>query len=193
MSTYAAATAIKAAKRLNDPYRDNQGTQQNALVTALLKILNRLQNSLTGLNECTFVDGTTAGKIKILGGAEAIPVEFKIDGETFTKAPTDDFWNLAAQTDTPALEYAAFWLLIDSSGTASIDRASANAASAVLAKAVLLADGEPAADKAVLGCFVAGPSTDFSADAIVAVAGATMEYGFPGDMKNTFPVSLVTG
>lgn len=193
MATYAAATTVRATKRLSDPFRDAVGTQHNNLLSNVLAILNRLQNTVTGLNECTFVDATLAGKIKILGGAEAIPVDFKVNGECLTKAPADPVWDLSAQTDTPALEYVSFYLLVNASGTASIQRASANAASAAAAQAVLLADGLPPADKAVFGVFTAGPSTDFSMDAIVAKAGATMKYGFPAAMANVITAAQVTG
>lgn len=183
MAKMAQATAVTGLQHQNNPAARYTVADLQRLITDFMAVINREQNSIVDPNECTFVDGTTAGKIKILGGTEAIPVAFRVNGELLSKAPADDFWNLAAQTDTPALEYAAFWLLVSDAGAASIQRATANAASAVAAKAVLLADGEPPADKAVFGVFVAGPETDFSADAIVAKAGATMEYGIPADLR----------
>ncbi|HEU4395952.1 MAG TPA: hypothetical protein VFS92_10330 [Planctomycetota bacterium] len=190
---YAAGTTLVAPKRLNDAYRDNQGLQQNALLVWLVKVLNRMNNCLVAKGEAVFEDGAAAGKIKITTNAEALPLQFKVNGECYEKAAADPVWDLSGQTDTPALEYAAFWLYLNAAGTGSIERASANAASAVLAKAVLLADGEPEADKAVVGVFVAGPETDFSMDAIVAVMGATIEYGFPEDLINPCGVKQVTG
>lgn len=189
---YAAGTTIRATKRLNDPYRDNQGTQQNALLVWVIKVLNSLQNCLVAKGEAVFEDGAAAGKIKITTNAEALPLQFKVNGENYEKAAADPVWDLSGQTDTPALQYAAFWLYLNASGTGSFERASANAASAAAAKAVLLADGEPEADKAVVGVFVAGPSTDFSMDAIVAKMGATLEYGRPEDMLLPCGVSQVT-
>lgn len=193
MARYTAAATVKATKRLNDPYRDQVGVNYGYLLSNVLAILNRMQNTIIAKCEAVFEDAAQAGKIKISLNAEALPVQFRVNGEPLEKAATDNFWDLSAQTDTPALEYCAFYLLVNASGAASIQRASANAASAAAARAVLLADGLPPADKAVFGVFVAGPETDFSMDAIVAVSGAVMSYGFPADMINVITAAPVTG
>lgn len=192
MARYTAAATVRATKRLNDPYRNAVGTQYGNLLANTLAILNRIQNTIVARCEAVFEDAAQAGKIKLSLNAEALPLQFRVNGAVLEKAATDNFWNLSAQTDTPALEYAAFYLLIDASGAASIQRASANAASAAAARAVLLADGLPPADKAVVGVFVAGPETDFSMDAIVAVSGAEVSYGFPADMINVITAAPVT-
>lgn len=114
-------------------------------------------------------NGTTAGRLRTNASYVG-----RIAGAEVTKASTDNLWNLSAETDTTASQYRAYWLLLDSSGTASIG-AGANAASAALALAAL-----PALDgtKTITGVYVAGPSTDFDAGGGLAAQG-TIYNGIP--------------
>lgn len=170
------------AQHLNaSPSLDALIEQYNLLVAFVDKVWKRLTNGLCALNGATFADATAAGKIKIVGGT----VEFKVNGEHQSKGAADPAWDFTAEVDVAAAKYRAYWLYLAADGTpsfAAVTTTGTDAASAVAAKAALAAAGEPAADKAVVGVFVAGPSTDMSADAIVAKAGATMEYGIPEDM-----------
>jgi hypothetical protein len=130
-------------------------------------------------NSATFTiieDGTTDGYLKTDG-----PSGFKINGQLYNKAGTDNLWNLSAQTDTTGAQYRAYWLYLDSSGTATI-AAGANAASSVAAIAALPA---LAADKAVMGVYVAGLSTDFNGAAGLAAQG-TIIYGVPAALAQTY-------
>lgn len=182
MSTFAVAGTKRQVQHQGIPAARILIQQFTNLCTDVFAILNRAANCLKVLNGATFADATTAGKIKITGGT----VEYDVNGERFSKAATDNLWDFSAEVDTAALKYRAYWLYLDSGGNATfhaVTTTGTDAASAVAAKAALLAAGEPAGDKAVVGVFVAGPSTDMSADAIVAKAGATMEYGFPEDLK----------
>jgi hypothetical protein len=119
------------------------------------------------------IDGTTDGKLQ--SGAS---VDFTIGGVKYTKAATDDLWDLSAQTDTTASQYRAFWLYLNSSGTASIG-AGSNAATAAAALAAL-----PALDgtKSVIGVYVAGPSTDFNGAAGLQAQG-TVYNGIPAGAR----------
>lgn len=116
-------------------------------------------------------DGTAAGYLKLRADAE-----YCIGGTFYRKAAADDVWNLSAQTDTTGAQYRAYWLYLDSSGTASIG-AGSNAASAVAAIAALPAI---TSTKAVIGCYVAGLSTDFDGVAGLAAQG-TIYNGHPGE------------
>lgn len=116
-------------------------------------------------------DGTTAGKLKLAADAE-----YCIGGTFYRKAATDDLWDLSAKTDTTGAQYRAYWLYLDSSGTASLGDG-ANAASAAAAIAALPAI---TSTKAVIGCYVAGLSTDFNGVAGLASQG-TIYNGHPGE------------
>lgn len=99
-------------------------------------------------------NGTTAGRLRT-----TVSTVGRVAGTDFTKAATDDLWNLSAQTATPAATFRAIWLYLDAAGVASI-AAGSNAPTAALALAALPAI-EPT--KSVFGVFVAGPATNFAA------------------------------
>lgn len=114
-------------------------------------------------------NGTTAGKLRTTAS-----VNFKIGQFQYTKASTDDLWDLSALTDTTASQYRAYWLYLDASGTATLG-AGANASTAALALAALPV---VTATKSVIGVFVAGPSTDFNNAGGLAAQG-TIYNGYP--------------
>lgn len=121
-------------------------------------------------------DGTTDGYLATSG-----PTAYKINGQLYNKAGTDDLWNLSAQTDTTGAQYRAYWLYLDASGTATI-AAGTNAASEAAAIAALPA---LAADKSAIGVYVAGLSTDFNGAAGLAAQG-TIIYGVPAALAQTY-------
>lgn len=131
-------------------------------------------------------DGTTAGNLKTTATAG-----FRIGTGAYSKAATDDLWDLSGETDTTAAQYRAYWLLLDSSGTATF-AASGNQTTAALALQDL-----PALDgtKAVIGVFVAGPSCNFVAAGGLAAQG-TIYDGIPegaslgGDLRHTYTAAL---
>ena len=140
-----------------------------------LDFLHRLTQSLK-LHLCNGTqitgaigNGGTAGYLRTTAS-----VNYKIGQFQYTKASTDDLWNLSAQTDTTAGQYRAYWLYLDSSGTASIG-AGSNASTAALALAALPV---VTSTKSVIGVYVAGPSTDFN-DAGGLAAQGTIHNGFP--------------
>ena len=122
------------------------------------------------------VDGTTDGKIATDG-----PSWYRISGQLYIKQTTDDLWDLSGQTDTTGAQYRAYWLYLDASGTATI-AAGSNAASSAAAIAALPA---VAADKAVMGVYVAGLSTDFNGAAGLAAQG-TFILGVPTSKAQTY-------
>lgn len=122
------------------------------------------------------VDGTTDGKIATDG-----PSWFRINGQLYIKQTTDDLWDLSAETDTTGAQYRAYWLYLDASGTATI-AAGTNAASSAAAVTALPA---VAADKAVMGVYIAGPSTDFNGAAGLAAQG-TLVLGVPTSKAQTY-------
>ncbi|HYD02635.1 MAG TPA: hypothetical protein VEB22_15515 [Phycisphaerales bacterium] len=107
-------------------------------------------------------NGTTAGFLR----TQATTL-FRIAGRVYSKGSTDNLWDLSAETDTTASQYRAYWLLLDSAGTASF-AAGTNAASAAAALEAL-----PALDgtKSVIGVYVAGNSTDFNGAGGLAAQG----------------------
>lgn len=98
-------------------------------------------------------DGGTNGRLRTNAAAS-----FAVAGALYTKASTDDLWNLSAQTSTTSGQYRAIVLYLDASGTATIG-AGSNATSAA---AALLAIPSTPTTKSVIGIYVAGPSTNFS-------------------------------
>ena len=114
-------------------------------------------------------NGGTAGRLRTNSS-----VTYRIGGTLYVKASTDDLWNLSAETDTTGAQYRAYWLYLDSSGTAAVG-AGTNAASAAAAIAAL---PTVASTKAVIGVFVAGLSTDFDAVGGLAAQG-TIYNGWP--------------
>jgi hypothetical protein len=130
-------------------------------------------------------DGTTAGRLRTTAS-----VDFTVGGLYYTKASTDDLWNLSAETDTEADEYRAYWLYLNAAGTASF-AAGANAASAAAALKALPA---VTTTKSVIGVFVADPSCNFD-DAGGLAAQGTIYDGVPAGVPNVptlpEPIELV--
>ncbi|MCI0346684.1 MAG: hypothetical protein L0221_14770, partial [Chloroflexi bacterium] len=144
---------------------------RTAVVAAIVDIqaaLTRLENGV--MANPALADGTTDGKIKT-----ANAVSFRIKGAIYTKAATDDLWDLTLEVDTDATHYRAYWLYLDASGTASF----AAGTDALTDEATAIA-ALPAitATKSVIGVFVAGPSTDFDGAAGLDSFG-TFYNGFP--------------
>lgn len=155
------------------------------LVHGMLVSLALLLNYST-LDDPGIANGTTAGTLKTTATAG-----FRIGTGSYSKAATDDLWDLSGETDTAAGEYRAYWLLLDSSGTASF-AASGEQSSAALALADLPdLDGT----KAVVGVFVADPACDFD-DAGGLAAQGTIYDGIPegaslgGDLAETYTAAL---
>lgn len=120
-------------------------------------------------NSGAISNGGTAGRLRTTATAA-----FTVAGSLYSKASTDDLWNLSAETDTIADQYRAYYLYLDASGTATIG-AGSNAAS--LAAAVAALPDVPAT-KSVIGTYVAGPETDFD-DAGGLAAQGTIYNGYP--------------
>lgn len=142
-------------------------TNAAALRDALVARINANANRCEGY--ATIANGTTAGKLKTTS-----TVSHRVDGVLYTKAATDDLWNLSGETSTTGAQYRAYWLYIGADGTASIE-AGSNAASATLARQSLPA---PSATKSVFGVFTAGLSTNF---ANALSSQGTITHGIPSD------------
>lgn len=112
---------------------------------------------------------TTAGNLR----TNAV-VGFTVAGLVFSKASTDDFWDLSGETDTTATQFRSYWLYVDASGTGTFV-AGTNSADAASALANL-----PPLDltQAVFGVYTAGLSTDFD-DAGGLAAQGTIDDGVP--------------
>ena len=122
-----------------------------AELSAINARLNVFANALLGYP--LIANGGTAGRFKTTNAAT-----FKVDGATYSKAITDDLWNLSAETTLGAAAYKAYWLYIDASGTASIEAGTAST-TAALALSLLPV---PSVSKCVFGVFVAAPLTNFA-------------------------------
>ncbi len=148
----------------------NVRNSQNLLVAALITLANGLAYDRQSTDDDgAIANGTTDGKLKTVNA-----VDFQIDGVKFTKAGTDDLWDLTGEVDTIAAEFRAYWLYLDSSGVATIVAGTTKTTEA-LAKAAL-----PALDltKSVIGVYTAGPTTDFDGAAGLAAQG-TIDDGVP--------------
>lgn len=120
-------------------------------MNAVIARLNNIANMVMGYP--TIANGTTAGKIKT-----TTATSYRIDGVAYTKAATDDLWNLTALTTLTGSQFQAVALYVDAAGTATIG-AGTVAASAALALAALPAF---VTTKSILGVYVANASTNFS-------------------------------
>jgi hypothetical protein len=126
-------------------------TEHNDLATDFEALLLRVQNRLI-MPSAVVADGTTAGKIKTTAACD-----YQIGNAVYTKAATDDLWDLSAETDTGAAAYRAYYLYLDAAGAATFE-AGSDTTTAALAIASL---GAPTATKSVIGLFVAGLSCNF--------------------------------
>jgi hypothetical protein len=129
----------------------------------------QLRHEHMALVSGAIANGTTAGKLKT-----AAAITYTIGGTLYTKAITDDLWNLSAEVDTDGTHYRAYWLYLDSSGTASFAAGTDALTSAANAIAALPAI---TTTKSVIGVYVAGPSTDFNGAGGLAGQG-TIYNGF---------------
>lgn len=116
-------------------------------------------------------NGGTAGRLRTTA-----TTLFRIAGRVYSKASTDDLWNLTAVTNLGAGQYQAHWLYLDSSGTATIGSGTVATSAAAALAALPALDGT----KAVAGVYVAGPSTDY--DAALAAQG-TIYDGIPEGVR----------
>lgn len=114
-------------------------------------------------------NGGTNGRLR----TSAVAVTYRIGGTLYTKASTDDLWNLSGETATGGTAYRAYWLYLDSSGTASI---AASTGTTTTADAAIAALPAVTSTKAVIGCYVAAPSTNF---ANALAAQGTIYNGWP--------------
>ncbi len=155
------------------------------LAHRLLVSLALLLNYST-LDDAGIGDGTTDGKLKTTATAG-----YRIGTGVYSKSATDDLWDLTGETDTEAGEYRAYWLLLDSSGTASLSASGEYATEADALASLPDLDGT----KAVIGVYVADPECDFDGAAGLAAQG-TIYDGIPegaslgGDLPGTYSAAL---
>jgi len=116
----------------------------------------------TATTNAGLVDGSTAGNVQT-GNA----CDYRIGGELFTKAATDDLWDLSGETDTDGASYRAYSLELDDSGVASF-QAGPNAATEDDALGTL----NPWPSEGRIGVFVAAPNCDFDDAGGLAAQGA---------------------
>lgn len=108
-------------------------------------------------------NGTTAGRLRTTGATT-----YRIAGQLFSKASTDDLWNLSALTNVGSGVYRGVALCISDAGAATIVAGTANAdAEAATRDALALVPSTVA----VLGVYIAGPSTDWDAGGGLAAQG----------------------
>lgn len=120
---------------------------------ALMFVFGLASNSLdSATTNPGIADGATAGKIQTANACD-----FKIGGELFTKAATNDLWDLTGETNTGAGVYRAYSLELDDLGAASF-QASSDQASEADAYAAL-----PPIVESRIGVYIAGPTTNFGA------------------------------
>ena len=138
----------------------------NAIYTDFAAFLERYEHSAT--TYAGIANGGTAGRLQL----GATIMAYRIGGTLYGKSATDNLWNLSGETATTSGQYRAYYLYLNASGTASIE-AGSNAASANAAIAALPAIPS---DKAIIGVYVAGPSTNF---ANALAAQGTIYNGWP--------------
>lgn len=132
--------------------RKTSGREEFDLLWGVVNAL--VYRTFSAKNLAAIANGTTAGYLQAVTGTTT----FEIDGVSYTKAATDDLWNLSAEVDTDSTHYRAYWLYLDDGGVASIV-AGDDALTAETALKLL-----PAHDptRSIIGVFVAAPSCDFN-------------------------------
>jgi hypothetical protein len=113
------------------------------------------------LNNPIMAVGTTPGKVKTTADCD-----FQIGGVIYTKAATDDLFDMTALADLTTGEYQTVALMVDHAGTASIGEGTVSA-SAALALAAASFYTIPD-DKCAVGYVAMGPGNDWDAEAITA-------------------------
>ena len=105
-------------------------------------------------------------------------VAFKIGGANYQLAGSAavKVWDLSAEAAVAAAKYRGYRLMLTSGGTASFTGTADKDTTAACLDALDALTLEPT--KAVLGDFIAGPSTSFSADSLSGVSGALLYDGF---------------
>lgn len=138
---------------------------------AIVGLLQVFANAALGY--ATIANGTTNGKLKTTS-----TVSYKVDGQVYTKAGTDDLWTLSAIATMSTNQYRAITLYIAADGTASIDTGTVVTNTDATAGKLAALNACPAlpSDKCVFGVFVAGPSTNF---ANALTSQGTVYHGVP--------------
>lgn len=115
--------------------------------------------------------GTTAGKIKTVAD-----IDFRIGGRLFTKAATDDLWNLSGETTLGSGVYKAAILYLDASGTATYTLTAAATSAALALRAVGdLTLGGYVSTKSVIGIYVSTAAQNWGSGGL----GGTYYNGIP--------------
>ena len=128
-------------------------TELDTYAKALRGLLYRLLHSID--LSAAVGDGTTNGQLRT-----TVAVVPSVDGiANASLASTDDFWDLSAEVDTAAAKFRAYWLYVSAANAASFAAGSDMDSEADALQAL------PALDtaQAILGVYVAGPVTDFTA------------------------------
>lgn len=108
-------------------------------------------------------DGTTDGALQLVTN----PTGYTIAGLRYSKAATDDLWDLSGETDTAAATFRAYWLYLNAAGAASF----AAGTDSISAAAAIGALPDPDSTKSILGVYVAGAATDFDGAAGLEAQG----------------------
>lgn len=145
---------------------------ERQVFTLLNKLIHRQQYALLDSPACA--NGSTTGKAKTTRAAA-----YRVAGQVYYKAGTDDLWDFTSETDVAASAYAAYALYLNAAGTASIlkhgsaDTTTAAAAITALRK---LVDAEDA--KCLIGVFVTdGTAKNWDGEALAS--GGTFYDGMP--------------
>lgn len=110
---------------------------------------------------------------------------YTLGGRSYSIEPQDDFWNLSGETDTIANQYRGYRLYADGTFLATANVVNAVAATAQASVRTLLAALADDRTKTVVAEIICGPSTDFSANAILAKTGALTYNGYSSDQDLT--------
>jgi hypothetical protein len=97
-------------------------------------------------------NGTTNGRLRTNAA-----VSYCIAGQVYTKASTDDLWNLSALTTLTSGQFQAVALYLAANGDASIGAGTVSASAAAAIRAL----PTPPTDKCIVGVYVANASTNF--------------------------------
>ncbi len=115
--------------------------------------------------------GTTSGKIKTVAD-----IDFRIGGRLFTKAATDDLWNLSGETTLGTGLHKAAVLYLDASGAATYALTAAATSAPLALRAVGdLTLGGYVSTKSVIGVYVSTAAQNWASGGL----GGTYYNGIP--------------
>jgi hypothetical protein len=180
---------LNQGAELDRELHDDHATLKTAFDALRLYVISCQTGSDAGTGTNLAI-GTTTTEVQMVN-----PTQYKILGEAIIKAATDDLWTLTGSNVSNSGDIVGGWyLLLDASGTASVQRCAADATTAAG-----LTWPTPTADRAVIGTVTVsnGSGGDFIPGTTALNAGSitttyTEGLGLAGALAAVLPAGPAT-